>query len=109
MVAMLFGKLLYLTSSKAMFFILNSYIVQTGKFRHEYLARRLCSYAMWQLQGSTMASTIWRWWVLLCAVMKGLGLDDHGGWAENVAFATKGAVLTCWVPKAEIYRKAYSR
>jgi hypothetical protein len=97
MVAMLSGKLPY-----AMFLKLNSYIVQIRELRHEYLVRQLCSYAMCQLQGGTMASTIWRWWGLLCAVMKGLGLGDHGGWVVNVAFDSKGAVLTCWVPKAEM-------
>jgi hypothetical protein len=91
MVAMLSGKL-----PQAMFLKLNPYIVQIRELRHEYLVRQLCSYAMRQLQGSAMASTIWRWWVLLCAVKKGLGLGDHEVWVENVAFASKGAVLTCW-------------
>jgi hypothetical protein len=31
------------------------------------------------------------------------GLGDHEGWVENVAFASKGAALTCWVPKAEMF------
>ena len=32
----------------------------------------------------------------------GAGRSDHVAWVYNVAFACKGAVLTCWVPTAEI-------
>jgi hypothetical protein len=73
----------------AMFLKLNSYIVQIRGLRYEYLVRQLCLYTMCQLQGSTMASAIWRWWVLLCAIMKGLALGDYEAWLENVAFGLR--------------------
>jgi len=87
MVAMLSGKLPY-----AMFLKLNSYIVQIRELRHEYLVRQLCSYALCQLQGSTMASTIWRWWVLLCAVMKGLALGDLITWLGFITLLLRARV-----------------